>query len=94
MQCDAMQCNAMQCNAMQCNAIQYNTMQCNAMQCNLGDLEIWENRAQGSGEPGWKFQMNWTHRWMLQGRRALEEPGPNESRHNSPGVLEVLKNPL
>ena len=47
---------------------------------NLGDLEIWRNRAQDSEEPGWKSQMNWTHRGMLRGRRALEEPRPNESR--------------
>ena len=105
MQCNALHCTALQCNAMQCNAMQYNTKQCNAMQCNamqwgvedlgeLGDLEIWGNRAQGSGEPGWKSQMNWTHRGMLRGPGALGEPRLRTSRSNSPDYLEVLKSPL
>ena len=104
MQCNAMQCkcNAMQCNAMQCNAMQCNAKQCKAMQSNLGDLKIWKNlgdlknwrnRAQGSEEPGWKSQMNWTHRGMLRARRAPGEPRPNISRTESPGVWKRIRTP-
>ena len=101
--------NTIQYNAIQCNAMQYNTMQCNAMQCNAMQCNaIWGFEDLGElggfgdlGEPGprlWGTRLEISNdgikTQMLRGSRAPGEPGLRISRGKSPGLLEVLKNPL